>query len=82
MWGLNMADDKLVISDANYRAECPSVDAESKRHSAENLKRAEQREQELIDNPGIITSTFVALGVGVSRLWEMLVSKKYGERSR
>ena len=77
-----MSDDKLVISDANYRAEYPSVDAESKKHSAENLKRAERREQELMDNPGIITTTFVALGMGVSRLWDMLVSKKCGEHSR
>ncbi len=67
-----MQKDPIIIKDPDVRLRTNSDKLDMERHNAETLARAEQREKELLESPGLI-DTFI---IGIDNLSKMFSRKK------
>lgn len=63
----------LTITDPNYRTHDPELEKALREHEAENLRRAEEREKELLERPSPVLDAFVN---GICKIYTLVKKRK------
>ncbi|HIU65269.1 MAG TPA: hypothetical protein IAC63_01360 [Candidatus Enterousia avicola] len=66
-------EEEYKITDATYRFHNPEMEKALKEHEEENLRRAEEKEKELLERPTPVLDAFMN---GVDKISKLLAKKK------
>ena len=66
-------DEPVTITDPNYRWHNPELEKELKEHEEENLRRAEEKEKELLERPSPVLDAFAD---GIYKIYKLVAKRK------
>lgn len=66
-------DEPVAITDPNYRLHDPELEKALKEHEEENLRRAEEKEKELLERP---TPVLDAFADGIYKIYKLVAKRK------
>lgn len=66
-------DEPVTITDPNYRLHDPELEKALKEHEEENLRRAEEKEKELLERPSPVLDAFAD---GIYKIYKLVAKRK------